>query len=171
MKPEDLLQFGYVSRAHGLDGEVVVKTFDPSSEVLFEIERIFLRLKDGAEREYALADVQEAPGGDLRVLLDGVDDRKVAEKLVGSTVFAFREDLDAPEDGSFFQGDLLKLKALDEAGTELGVVEEIWNTGPVPNLVVRGGPSGEILVPFADDFVVKVDLAAKTIVLKVPEVR
>lgn len=165
------LQFGYVSRAHGLEGQIVVKTFDPASEVLFEIERLKLKLKDGSEREYGIVEVLEAPGGDLRVVLEGVDERRQAEKLVGSTVFAFREDVDAPEEGAFFQGDLLKLKALDEAGTELGIIEEIWNTGPVPNLVVRGGPQGEILVPFAEDFVVKVDLAARTIVLKVPDVR
>ncbi len=170
MSADDLLQFGYVSRAHGLDGQIVVKTFDPASEVLFEIERLKLKLKDGSERELAIAEVLEAPGGDLRVVLEGIDARRDAEKLVGSTVFAFREDLDAPDDGAFFQGDLLKLNALDEAGTALGVVEEVWNTGPVPNLVIRGGPGGEILVPFAEEFVVKVDLAAKTVVLKVPEI-
>ncbi len=165
------LQFGYVSRAHGLDGQVVVKTFDPSSEVLFEIERLKLKHKDGSEREYAIEEVAQAPGGDLRVNLEGIANRPAAEKLVGSTVFAFREDLDAPTEGEFFQGDLIGLAALDEQGLALGTVEEIWNTGPVPNLVVRGGPSGELLVPFADDFVVKIDLQSRTVVMKVPEVK
>jgi len=164
------LQFGYVSRAHGLDGQVVVKTFDPGSEVLFEIERLKLKLKDGTEREFAIEEVAEAPGGDLRVNLEGIGSRVAAEKLVGSTAYAYREDLAEPEGGEFFQGDLVGLKAVDEQGVSLGAVEEIWNTGPVPNLVVRGGPAGELLVPFADDFVVKVDLAARTIVLKVPEI-
>ncbi len=165
----DDLQFGYVSRAHGLDGEVVIKTFDPSSEVLDEVDRIKLKLRDGTEREYAIEQVAEAPGGDLRVLLEGVGKRPAAEALVGSTVFVFREDLEAPEEGAFFQGDLLGLAASDPQGVALGTIEEIWNTGPVPNLVVRGGPGGELLIPFAEDFVVKVDLPTRTIVLKVPE--
>ena len=165
------LQFGYVSRAHGLDGQVVVKTFDPASEVLFEIERLKLKLKDGTEREYAIEEVAEAPGGDLRVNLEGVGNRPAAEKLVGSTVFAFREDLAAPTDGEFFQGDLIGLAAVDEHGAALGLVEEVWNTGPVPNLVVRGGPGGELLVPFADEFVVKVDLQARTVVMRPPEIK
>ncbi len=164
------LQFGYISRAHGLDGQVVVKTFDPASEVLFEIDRLKLKLKGGEEREYAIEEVAEAPGGDLRLNLEGIGSRVLAEKLVGSTVYAFREDLDEPEGGEFFQGDLVGLKALDEQGVALGSVDEVWNTGPVPNLVVRGGPGGELLVPFAEDFIVKVDLAARTIVLKVPEI-
>ncbi len=164
------LQFGYVSRAHGLDGQVVVKTFDPASEVLFEIDRLKLKHKDGSEKEYVIEEVAEAPGGDLRVNLEGIGNRPAAEKLVGSTVYAFREDLDAPADGEFFQGDLVGLAALDEQGTALGTVEEIWNTGPVPNLVVRGGPGGELLVPFADEFVVKVDLVARTVVMRPPEI-
>jgi 16S rRNA processing protein RimM len=163
------LQFGYVSRAHGLDGEIVIKTFDPASEVLDEVDRIKLKLRDGGEREYVIEEVAEAPGGDLRVVLEGVKNRPTAEKLVGSTVFAFREDLEAPAAGEFFQGDLIGLAAQDEQGAALGTLEEIWNTGPVPNLVVRGGPGGELLVPFADEYVVKVDLQARTIVIKVPE--
>lgn len=170
VEPESL-QFGYVSRAHGLEGQVVVKTFDPSSEVLFDIERLKLKLKDGTEREFDIDEVAEAPGGDLRVSLAGVSNRPTAERLVGSTVYAFREDLDEPADGEFFQGDLVGLAAVDEQGAPLGTVEEVWNTGPVPNLVVRGGPAGELLIPFADDFVVKVDLAARTVVMKVPEIK
>jgi 16S rRNA processing protein RimM len=162
------LQFGYVSRAHGLDGEIVIKTFDPGSEVLDEVERIHLKLRDGSERDYTIADVADAPGGDLRVVLEGIDNRPAAEKLVGSTVFAHREDLEEPAEGEFFQGDLIGLAAKDEQGTALGTLEEIWNTGPVPNLVVRS-EGKELLIPFADEFVIKVDLAEKTITLKVPE--
>ena len=163
------LQFGYVSRAHGLDGEIVIKTFDPSSQVLDEVERIKLKLRDGTEKEFAIEGVAEAPGADLRVLLEGVSNRPTAEKLVGSTVFVFREDLEAPVEGEFFQGDLLGLLASSAEGVALGMIEEVWNTGPVPNLVIRGGPDGELLIPFADEFVVKVDLEARTIVVKVPE--
>lgn len=163
------LQFGYVSRAHGLDGEIVIKTFDPSSEVLDEIDRIQLKLRDGSVREFVIEEVAEAPGGDLRVLLEGVGNRPTAEKLVGSTAFAFREDLEAPSEGEVFQGDLIGLNAVDPQGVALGTLEEVWNTGPVPNLVVRGGPGGELLVPFADEYVLKVDLPTRTIVIKVPE--
>ena len=163
------LQFGYVSRAHGLDGEIVIKTFDPGSQVLDEVDRIKLKLRDGTEREFVIEEVAEAPGGDLRVLLEGIKNRPSAEKLVGSTAFAFREDLDAPAEGEVFQGDLLGLAAVDAQGGTLGILEEVWNTGPVPNLVIRGGPGGELLVPFADEYVIKVDLAGRTIVIKVPE--
>jgi len=101
--------------------------------------------------------------------LTGIDDRNSAEELVGAQVSVFRDDLPHPGEGEYFQGDLIGLEAVDEAGGGLGKVEEIWNTGPVPNLVIRGPDRAELLVPFADDFVVSVDLRAGRVVLRPPQ--
>lgn len=165
MKP--LLEIGYISRAHGLHGEVVLKTFDPQSTVLDEVERLVLRTRAGDERELALASVGEAPGSDLLLRFQTVSRREAAEALVGSTVHVRREDLEAPAEGEFFHGDLVGLEAVTAEGKRLGVVEEVWSTGPVPNLCIREGKA-ELLVPFAEDFVTKVDLAAGRIVIVPP---
>lgn len=163
MKPH--LELGYVRAAHGLNGEVNVRTFDPASETLFEVDRVFVRRKDGAESELEVEEVRTAPKGDLLVSFGGITRREAAEGLVGSTLFAFREDLEAPEEGEVFQGDLIGLLAFDPAGNALGTVEEIWNSGPVPNLVIRGGGK-ELMVPFVDEFVPEVDLEKKRVVVK-----
>ena len=168
MSAAPLLQIGYVSRAHGLNGEVVVRTFDPSSEALFELERVVLRPRDGNERELALAEVRTGPRGDLIVSFEDVEAREDSEPLVGSTVFARREDLPPPQEGEYFQGDLVGLKALDEQGVELGQVAEVWSTGPVPNLVIRGAV-GELIVPFVDEFVPKVELEQGRVIVRKPE--
>jgi ribosomal 30S subunit maturation factor RimM len=57
--------------------------------------------------------------------------------------------------------------AVDEAGRELGRVEEILETGAVPVLTLRG-TGGELLVPLASDFLISVDRAASRLVLRVP---
>lgn len=164
----ELLQFGYVSRAHGLKGEVVVRTFDPTSTVIDEVERVVVRLKDGAERELTISEVREGPGGDLLVTFEGIRTRPAADELRASGIFVKREDLEAPAEGEFFQGDLVGLEAVTAEGKRLGVVEEIWSSGPVPNLVIREGKE-ELLVPFAEDFVTKVDLGAKRVVIVPPQ--
>ncbi len=163
MKPH--LEVGYVRAAHGLKGEVNVRTFDPASETLYEVERIFVRRRDGAEVELQVEAVRDAPKGDLLVAFGGVETREAAEALVGSTLLAFRDDLDAPEEGEVFQGDLVGLTAVDPDGNTLGVVEEIWNSGPVPNLVIRGGGK-ELMIPFVDEFVPEVDLEKRRVVVK-----
>ncbi len=162
-----LLQIGYISRAHGLNGEVVLKTFDPQSTVLEEVERLVLTLRGGEERELALASVGEAPGSDLLLRFKKVSRRPEAEALVGSTVHVRREDVAPPAEGEFFHGDLVGLEAFAVDGRRLGVVAEVWSTGPVPNLCIRDGEQ-ELLVPFADEFVAAVDLPGKRITIVPP---
>jgi len=162
------LELGYVSRAHGLRGEVAIRALDPSSETLDTVERIFVRTRAGEERELRLEALRPTPKEDI-VVLEGVETRNDAEALVGAKVFVFREDLEPPVEGEFFQGDLVGLNAVDVAGQPLGRVEEIWSTGEVPNLVIRAPGREELVVPFADDFVPTVDLAAGRIVIQPPE--
>ncbi len=154
------LEVGYIARAHGMHGEVVVKTFDPASEVLIGVERLWLRRKDGFESEVGVIDVGQQ-NKDLRVSLENVKRREQAEALIGSTVSVFRDDLEAPEAGEYFQGDLIGLEARTPEGKTLGKITEIWNSGPVPNLVIVDEAGAEMMVPFAEEFVPKVDLVAK----------
>ena len=66
------------------------------------------------------------------VVFEGVSGRTAAEALVGATVLAFREDLEPPAEGEYFQGDLVGLTAVDEAGKVLGRVEELWRRARCP---------------------------------------
>lgn len=162
-----LFQLGYVSRAHGTRGEIVVRTFDPASSALYDVDRAVLRLRDGTEKAVVIAECAQQ-GKDLRVSLEGVSSRPQSEALVGSTVLVYREDLEAPSAGEYFQGDLIGLEVFDVAGARVGRLEEILDAGPVPNLVIRDGDREE-LVPFADDFVQSVDLDARRIVVRLLE--
>ncbi len=166
MKP--LLEFGYISRAHGMQGEVVVRTFDPTSSVLDEIERVHLTLKDGSEQTLQITDVREGPNGDLLVSFKGIRHRDQADALRGSKLQAFRDELEAPAEGEYFQGDLLGLTVQTPEGVVVGVIEEIMNAGPVPNFVIRQGER-ELMVPFAEEFVQRIDLEAGIAVLSLPE--
>ena len=156
MKP--LLHVGYISRAHGLNGEMILKTFDPSSAVLDQVERITLVTRAGETREFTINTAGESPGSDLLITLKGINRRLDADPLVGSAVHVRREDLEAPAEGEFFHGDLVGLEAFTPEGKRLGIIEEVWSTGPVPNLCIRDGKE-ELLVPFAEEFVPRVDLA------------
>jgi len=157
-----------VARAHGIRGEVAVRAFEPGSDTLDQVERVHVRTRAGQEREMTIESVRPTPKEDI-VAFEGVHSREAAEGLVGSTVFVFREDLEPPAEGEYFQGDLVGLTAVDEAGKELGKVEELWATGEVPNLVIRGADKSELIVPFADEFVPSVDVPGGKIVIRPPE--
>jgi 16S rRNA processing protein RimM len=166
LKPH--LELGYVSRAHGLKGEVAVRPFDPESETLDFVERVLVRPRTGPERVLRIESVRPTPK-EVLVVFEEVAGRSQAEALVGATVLAFREDLEPPAEDEYFQGDLVGLTAVDEAGNVLGRVEELWSTGEVPNLVIRAEGREELVVPFADDFVSTVDIPGGKLVVKPPE--
>lgn len=162
-----LLQIGYIPRAHGLKGEIVLKTFDPASTVLDEVERLVLITRDGKQHEVEIETVGEAPGADLLITLKGIRHRDRADAFRGATAHVYRDDLEPPAEGEFFHGDLVGLEAFTPEGKRLGVVEEVWSTGPVPNLCIRDGKE-ELLVPFAEEFVPKVELEAKRVTIIPP---
>lgn len=166
LKPH--LELGYVARAHGLRGEVAVRTFDPQSETLDFVERVLVRPRLGQERVLRIGSVRPTPK-EVLVVFEDVEGRIQAEALVGATVLAFREDLEPPAEDEYFQGDLVGLTAVDESGNVLGRVEELWSTGEVPNLVIRSEGREELVVPFVDDFVPTVDVPGGKLVVRPPE--
>ena len=168
MTPAPLLEFGYVARAHGIHGEIAIRAFDPGSQTLDEVERLRVRTRSGEERELRIESLRPTPKEDI-LAIEGVETREAAEALVGGTVFVYREDLEPPAEGEYFQGDLVGLTAVDEAGQELGKVVEIWNTGEVPNIVIRAEGKPELVVPFADEFVPTVDVPGGKLVIRPPE--
>ena len=162
------LQIGYVARVHGLRGELGIRTFDPYSDALSPVRRLVVRLRSGEERDLALSAARRAADLTL-VSLAGVDSRTAAEAFRGATVLVHREDLPPPAEGEWFQGDLIGLEARTPEGTPLGRVTEIWNTGPVPNLVIEGAGPEPLVVPFVDEFVPQVDLPRGVLVVRPPE--
>ncbi len=161
---------GYVSRVIGLRGEISVKCFDSKSEVLLDVTRVALsrpKSADSEVRTFQILVSRSASQGEFGLMLKGIVSREQAETLTGSTVSVLRADLEPPSEGSYFAGDLVGLRAVDEAGVSLGQVEQLLNTGPVPNLLLRHNGE-ETLVPFAEDFVLSIDVKAQTLVLRLP---
>lgn len=163
-----LLVCGYVARAHGLAGELAVRTFDPSSTALIDVRHVTLAKDDGPAKQYRIVQVGQAAQGDLLVRLAGVKTREAAQALVGSTVSVPRAELPQPEAGEVFLGDLVGLQARTPEGRALGTVAEVWSHSPVPNVVIRDG-AAEVIVPFAEEFVVAVDVDGGTITVRPPE--
>lgn len=160
-----LLEVGYIARAHGLQGELGVRSLDPDSDTLLQLKRLWLAFEGGEPREVKVLSARPTPKETLLVL-EGIHGRNAAEALRGTTVLAAREDLPSPSEDEYFQGDLVGLRAMDEAGVTLGTVMELWETGPVPNLVIRADGKEDLVIPFADEFVLTVDLEARTVVVR-----
>ena len=153
----DLLAVGRVARAHGVRGRVLVAPYNPESEALTRIRRLWV-----GGQEFEVERAERVHLGYL-VALRGVPDRDRAEALRGKEVQVERAELPPLGADEMYAVDLIGFEVSDPDGTVRGVVEDVEEAGPQDLLRLRGGA----LVPLA--LVKEVQAEARRIVVDVPE--
>ena len=103
----------------------------------------------------------------------GVDSIADAEKLAGRIVAIPREQRAALADDEVYIADLVGCMLVDVANPDapamVGEIEDVERgVGPAPILMVRGA-EGEVLIPFAKDYLRKIDLEGKRVEMELPE--
>lgn len=144
--------------AKGLAGSVRIEALTDRPERLAAGESVWI--EDEAEARTIL---EAGWGGRVPVLrLEGISDRAAADELAGRYLEAPAEDLPAD---TYYWHQLIGLAAVDEAGSDLGEVVEVFRAGE--NEVYRiEGPGGELLIPALRDVVRSIDLAARRMVVR-----
>lgn len=151
--------------AHGLKGGVKLKTFTETPEGLSRYRR--LRARDG--RAFTLIHAKAAKPGEAVVTFAEVVDRNTAEGLRGLELFVAREEMPAPGKDEFYHADLVGLTAVDEADRVIGKVTAIHNYGAGDVIEILRRDGGDLLLPFAKNFVPTIDLEGRRIVIAEPE--
>jgi len=157
----DPVTIGTVVGTHGVRGTVRVKPTGTGEHLREGVSPVVA----GARR--AIKHARPTPKGFL-LDLKGVDDRRAAAALGGEDLLLDRAELDSPEEGEFYVGDLVGLAAIDEVGTRIGEVAETFETAAHEVLVVRA-EGGDLLVPFTLEHVPGVDLGSGRITVRPPE--
>ena len=162
--PADIL-LGVVTAAQGLRGEVRVKTFTESPEMLARYG--YLRTTDGRTLEVAALRTGKSDGAVVR--FKGVEDREAAEQLVNAKLLVERSMLPATAPEEYYHADLIGLRAQDSEGRVIGEVRAIHNFGAGDVLELERLGGGTLLLPFTRDFVPKVDLANEFVTVSEPD--
>jgi 16S rRNA processing protein RimM len=155
-----MVVMGKIVAAHGIKGWVKIQTYTEYLDSLLDYDTWYV----GKEEAWRPLEVLEAEVHSkvLVARLEGVDDRTAAERYKGQLIAVPRSELPEQEEGEYYWSDLIGLKVLNLAGEELGAVDTLMETGANDVLVVKGG-SGELLIPFIEDVIGKVDLKQKII--------
>ena len=164
-KPNRVL-LGRIAGAHGIRGDVLIKTFTAAPESIGAYGP--LADKSGA-RTFEIQSVRVTAKG-VVARLKGVADRNAAEALKGIELYVERERLPAADEGEFYHADLIGLAAVDGEGRPVGEIVAVHNFGAGDLIEVRLAGSGKTeLVPFTDDAVPEVDIAARRAVVVIPQ--
>jgi 16S rRNA processing protein RimM len=137
------------------------------------IDRVWIG-RDRGEGSYYRVEGSRAYRDRLVLKLEGIEDGNAAAGLRGLRVCAQPADAPSAPEGRYYRAQLIGLRAVDEAGEELGRVEDLVPTAGHDLLVLSDGLEGEhesdeVLVPFVPEIVREVDLEQEQIVLRLPE--
>jgi 16S rRNA processing protein RimM len=168
---DKLLLMGAILGAHGIKGEVKVKSFAarPSDIAAYG------PLSDATEKrrfDLSIVGTADATRGVLIARVAGVGDRNAAEALKGTELYVAREKLPHLADSEeFYFADLIGLIAVDAAGKAYGRIVSVDNYGAGDLLLIApedGGDRDSFVVPFTKAFVPVVDIATGKVVLNLP---
>ncbi len=161
--PDALVPIGEITRPHGVRGELKVKLYNPSSELLFAVEAVALEHADGARDAVEIVSTRRVPDGVLLRLV-GCDDRDAADALRGTKLLLPRDAFPPLEEGEFYASDLEGAAVVDPRG-EVGRVETMLSY-PSCDVLVVATPDGRLEVPLVDAFVERIDAAERLVVLR-----
>ncbi len=151
---KDYVAVGRIKRAVGLKGEVLIKAFSSTKSIIVP-GCLFLKEKDGFRR-FQIARFRKKGPKELVCLLEGVNNRTLAEGLERRQVFQEKSLLPREDTDEYFWYELEGLRVMDQDGKELGTVYSIIEAGAQDVLVVRDGKR-EILIPMVDEFIKEID--------------
>ena len=163
----DLLLVGRVARAHGNKGQVIVNPETDFAEDRFAVGNVLVVEHGGKTVERRIGWVRFQQGRPI-VALDGVETMNDAEALAGAELKMPAELLGPLPEHTFYRHDLVGCEVKDTSGRAIGRVTGVEGPMEQSRLVVESG-RGELLIPMVEGICVKVDPAAKTIVVDPPD--
>ncbi len=171
--PPEHLTVGFVSKPHGIRGEVFVQPLTDYPGSVF-VPGVVLYPADSEGQ----APDPEAPGLRIErcravqkgflVGFAGAADRNDAERFRGRYLLRSIDQLEPLADGEVFYHDLLGLEVATVGGRVVGRVKEVYEMQPADLLEVVGG-GRSLLIPFLAQVVIDVQIDQGRLLIDPPE--
>lgn len=155
---------GAFAGAHGVKGEIKVKTFTALEDAVAAYGPV--ESEDGARR-FTLTFIRTLKPALALVSAPEIGGREEAAALTGMRLYVDRTRLPDPGADEFYVEDLVGLAALDDGGRALGRIAAVHNfgAGDILEITDAGAKKGGLLVPFTRAAVPTVDLAGGRVVI------
>ena len=160
----DHIAVGAITGPHGVRGQFKVKLFAETSAALEQYGD--LRIDDGRMLKLSVNSVNS--NGLVIVSAVGVTRCEAAEALRGMLLSTSRAILPDPADDELYHADLLGVAVFHVDGTNLGTVVALHNFGAGEIIVVKPASGTSVMLPFAGESVVSVDIPNRRGVLAPP---
>lgn len=163
MKSDEMILVGRIVAPHGVRGDLRILPDTDRPEMFKTLKTIYV-----GGKSYKL--LSGRPHKRIYIVhLAGVDDRNLAETLIGQDVEVPASMLPERTDGTFYYFQLIGLDVVTEDGTSVGKLEEVIETGANDVYSVKTAEGKEILLPAIPSCILHVDEEAGKMTVRLPE--
>jgi 16S rRNA processing protein RimM len=166
---DKIVQIGATKKPHGLKGEVKLHVEEKYIEDLQEVEVVILTIK-GKPTPFFVEDIRF--GNAIIAKFEDVDTLEAATEIANKELSLREKDL-IPDDEREFEIEGLQYEkcvgyTILDKGTAVGVIEEVLEF-PQQEMAFIEYEGREVMIPLHPHFILKVDNAAKTIAMDLPD--
>jgi 16S rRNA processing protein RimM len=162
----ELIQVGKFVKTFGYKGELLLKTEAELDEIP-ETELFFVVIDKITVPFFVDTEKTRFNGNDKLILkLNFVNSEKEAVEFVGRTVLAEKKDIVVSDDNADFELSGYEVFDFDRS---IGIVENIVEIPGNPLISIINSKKKEVLIPFNEQFIVKIDSENRKLFLQLPE--
>lgn len=163
------LKVGKIVNTHSLKGEVKVISSTDFEEQRFEKGTELLITRGNQVVKEVTVESYRTHKNNLLVKFVGIDSIEEAEKLKNLQIKIDSDNIGELEENEFYFHEIIGCEVFDENGKSLGEISEILTPGANDIWVIKSQNGKEILIPYIEDVVKKIDVENKKIDIEVME--
>ncbi|MBL56906.1 MAG: 16S rRNA processing protein RimM [Flavobacteriales bacterium] len=167
MKIEDCFYFGKIGKSKGFKGEVNI-IIDKDSPILpQDLDGVYIEIGNKLIF-YPLERFKITIKNNGLGKFEGINSDNDVERIKNRAIYLSKTNLPPLQKNDFFLHDLEGTKLIDSIRGEIGRITEV-NTQTEQTLLFVNYEGKEIIIPFAEDFIMDINHSSKTITLNLPE--
>ncbi|REJ81592.1 MAG: 16S rRNA processing protein RimM [Bacteroidetes bacterium] len=166
LRKELLLESGFIAKAYGFNGEMVLALDEESETVpdVAEADYIFIE-REGLPVPYLIQKVAQR-GGNIIIKLESIDDETEAKKFTGNKIY-FESNAKKSSSESLKWEDLAGFTVFDKSFGEIGIIEEVQEY-PMHYIGLCKVGGKEVLIPLTEEFIEELNEDEKSILMELP---
>lgn len=165
-KPE-LLKIAYVSKAHGIKGEIFVSPLNSNPDWPNPVKEIFIG--DSTSKAFSVKKYSPHKKG-MIFELDNCQSRQAAEKLKFQSVFLPKKLFKSKRGERIYLAELISFHVEILNQGDIGEIRAFQSNKHQDFLIVQHNKtSSETLIPFVSSYIKNIDFSKKKIVLNLPK--
>ena len=159
---QEYLLIGEITKPQGVRGELKLRPITCDVSRFEGLKKAYI--KEGENYRAVKIDVRRVGDDAVFLRMEGIETRNDAEAIRGTMLYIDRANAVELDEDSTFICDLMGLKGVLTDGSEIGKLTDVMQPGG-NDVYVFSSKRGEVLVPALKSVVLKVDLAAGTMLL------